>query len=179
MVPTAQTDVSKEHAAQIVDARLRREGEPADAASVAAAVRKLETGATEPEPRTGVLQENFLDDPIAPFEVKTDGQSSYYIKLIDAQSGKIALTGYIRRGNTHMETEVPLGTYYMRYATGDFWYGETLDFGMQLGGRAGYAKCQPTLTFTAKESSVKGQSITLIQQVNGNMTTPEINPGSF
>lgn len=53
---------------------------------------------------------------------------SYFIKVIDWKSNQIIATAFVRSGEKAI-LNLPLGTYKLRYATGETWYGEQHYFG--------------------------------------------------
>lgn len=53
---------------------------------------------------------------------------SYFIKVVDWKSNQTIATAFVRSGEKAI-LNLPLGTYKLRYATGETWYGEQHYFG--------------------------------------------------
>lgn len=62
------------------------------------------------------------------------------------------------RGGENVETLVPLGSYYVRYASGTTWYGHDHLFGDY---HTGYSKADEVFNFTVDGDTVRVFSITL------------------
>lgn len=123
----------------------------------------------------GVQDVYTLDERIAPLSIVTpSGSYNYYVKLVDAATNAPVLTAYIQAGNT-LEMEVPLGTFRVRYATGEIWYGPELKFGEQTA----YAEADATLEFKVTDDKVSGYTIELIRQEGGNLETNTLSEGQF
>jgi hypothetical protein len=75
------------------------------------------------------------------------------------------------------ENLVPLGTYRLRYASGETWRGETHLFGP--GDLKSYSASESIFTFEVSGGYVNGYTVELIQQVGGNMDTRNINLSEF
>lgn len=69
-------------------------------------------------------------------------------------------------GGTPFKTRMPLGTYTLKYASGQTWYGKKLRFGSETQ----YAKADKDFHFYADGSRIHGVRIELILQVSGNLT---------
>lgn len=111
---------------------------------------------------------------VAPFSISTSGPGYYYIKLVDAVSGKDAFVLFIHSG-IPVEVDVPLGRYELRYAAGTTWYGIEHMFGYDTV----YSKSTSPLDFTFDGSRYVGNSVTLYLVRNGNMRTTRINKENF
>lgn len=125
-------------------------------------------------PKTGILLASFGQDLIAPFEVKTVGESSYFLKLIEWETKNTVLTIFLRAGEM-LKVTVPVGKYEFRYASGAKWYGEKLLFGPTTN----YSKANTPLEFKVEGSGVVGASITLYVVKNGNLRTSVMRPEEF
>ena len=113
-------------------------------------------------------------ESIAPFNINTQPNTNYFIKLVDHNTGQLALTIFVR-GGQNVNIQVPLGSYELRYALGTNWYGEDQLFGP---GTA-FEKADTILAFYRNGNQVVGNTVSLIRQVNGNMPTTEINKANF
>lgn len=92
-------------------------------------------------------------EAVAPFSVETRAGRNYLLKLTDPQTGRDAAKLYIV-GGREVEFLVPLGTYDVKFATGEKWYGEKHLFGRSTQ----YAKFDELMNFTSvisKEDSIK------------------------
>jgi hypothetical protein len=83
-------------------------------------------------------------EPIAPFEVLTKSGQNFLIKLSDAKTGKSVLKLYVVGGEP-AKIKVPLGSYEVKFASGETWYGDEFLFGPETR----YAKCDKQLSFTS------------------------------
>lgn len=125
-------------------------------------------------PYNGQIQMHSNGERVAPFKIQTSRGSNYLVKLVSKYSQKPVMTVFIRGGNT-VSTEVPLGTYEVKYATGDKWYGYKHLFGPDTG----YSKAESVFTFENTGYQISGYTITLYQVSNGNLRTSTISPSQF
>lgn len=120
---------------------------------------------------------NFTNrSAMAPFEIITRGSENYYVKLVDNRTGVDAAAIYVR-GDTRTEVSVPLGTYTLRYASGDIWRGPIHLFGR--GEFTSFSESTSIFRFEDRGSQISGYTVELYQQTNGNMETHPISPGQF
>jgi hypothetical protein len=123
----------------------------------------------------GIQAINTKAERIAPLRIKTPaGTESYFVKLVSASTGKEVMTFYIRSGQT-LDTEVPLGSYRIKYATGDLWYGETHLFGPE----SKYSEAEKVFQFARNGDEISGYTVELIRQRGGNLQTRAIPPSQF
>ncbi len=113
-------------------------------------------------------------EAIAPFSIHTAPGVNYYVKLVDVETGKTAVTVCIWGGQS-IKTKVPLGTYELRYATGRDWYGEEKLFGAETS----CVQADKRLTFYRNGPQIMGCGVKLIKQIDGNLPTHDINPSKF
>jgi hypothetical protein len=112
---------------------------------------------------------------VAPLSIVTPrGPENYYIKLVDVSSGSPAISFFIFGGQS-FETDVPLGTYRVKYATGVTWFGETHLFGSTTH----YSEADKTFEFAVQGNKINGYTIELTQQRNGNLSTKAISSNQF
>lgn len=134
-----------------------------------------ETLPTVAKPSSGIYAQNLNgQQAIAPLEIRTDSGSDYYVKVVDTANNNDTLTIYIHGGET-VEVEVPLGSYEIRYASGNNWYGDELKFGSETS----YNKADEIFTFSDTGYQVSGYTITLYQVVDGNLQTRSIDESQF
>lgn len=125
--------------------------------------------------RQGVQQVFVAGQRVAPLEIDTpSGSENYYVKLVDASTGAPVMTAYIY-GSQTFETTVPTGTYRVRYATGETWYGPDHLFGPQTS----YSEATKDFAFTTDASGVNGYTIQLIRQLDGNLHVTSISASNF
>lgn len=123
---------------------------------------------------TGLVWSQSDREMVAPFEVRTPSDANYFVILIDLSDRQAVLTMYIKGGEI-FETSAPLGTFRVRYATGNTWYGERHLFG------PGTSTFEVDKDFHFYEDSVSyhGGTIELIKQIGGNLETVPIDPSEF
>ncbi|MCW5768985.1 MAG: hypothetical protein KIT19_09895, partial [Phycisphaeraceae bacterium] len=137
-------------------------------------VTKLLDRRPDPLPTTGVLYRMAGVVGVAPLEVKTRAGSNYFVKVVDWTTKATVLTAFIR-GGEHFETLLPLGSYEIRYASGQAWYGDVIDFGET----STYARCDEKFDFTKSLQGYSGFIVELILQQRGNLETVPISPSDF
>lgn len=134
-----------------------------------------ETLPTVAKPSSGIYTQNLNgQQAIAPLAIRTDSGSDYYVKVVNADNDNDTLAIYIHGGET-VEVEVPLGSYEIRYASGNNWYGDELKFGPETS----YNKADEIFTFSDTGYQVSGYTITLYQVADGNLQTKSINESQF
>lgn len=125
--------------------------------------------------RPGIQRINTNAERIAPLRIKTPlGTESYFVKLTQSATGVAVMTFYIHGGQT-FDTEVPLGSYRIKYATGDVWYGETHLFGPETQ----YSEADKVFQFAVNGNQISGYTVELIRQRGGNLHTKSIAPSQF
>jgi hypothetical protein len=82
----------------------------------------------QPLPASG--RTSFIEnrEPVAPLTILSEGSSHHFVKMVDSISGKDVMVFFVRAG-TRVEVRVPEGTFEMKYASGEKWYGEKHLFG--------------------------------------------------
>jgi hypothetical protein len=128
----------------------------------------------QPMPANGETQMYAVGEPVAPFKIRSQGDSNYLVKLVDTYTGYTAMTIFVQ-GGYDVDALVPLGTYEVRYASGLRWYGYDHLFGQYTG----YSKADQTFNFFQEGDQINGYSITLYTVENGNLSTSSIPAGSF
>jgi hypothetical protein len=137
---------------------------------------------SEPEmvmPSQGIVQlsERFVrySGVKAPFKITTSpSNGNFLMKMTDADTDELAAIYFIHRGTT-IEIEVPLGTYKIKFASGDKWYGHTHLFGPSTI----YSYIQDKLTFFISGNYANGHTIELAPRVGGNLKTPPMNASEW
>ena len=130
-----------------------------------------------PTPLTGTVRflNGYQSKPkYAPFEVSTpQGGGHHLIKLVDEQNDEVG-TFFIREGDT-LRVDVPLGTFELRYAFGENWYGVSKRFGPSTR----YAMTDTPLQFAVEGNRASGNVVVLIKQIDGNLETHPISDDEF
>ena len=127
-----------------------------------------------PLPMNGSVTSYTQNERIAPFKVRTSVGSNYWLKLVDVSTNKDVLCFFVL-GGTVVEIDVPLGSYVLKYATGDKWYGEKHLFGPYTL----YNKADSTLNFKINGNHITGHTVTLYKVLNGNLLTEPISADQF
>ena len=135
-------------------------------------------GLSGDRPETGRLESAAKTKGVAPFKIftekETENASDFYLKLVDAESGNTVYVFYVRSGET-LDVKVALGTYVLRYASGETWYGPEHLYGP----RTRYAEGGDPLAFSQSGNMVYGNSVTLYTVLGGNFDTKNIDAGGF
>ena len=126
-------------------------------------------------PANGETQAYTFNEAIAPFKIQSQGTSNFLVKLTDVNTGATVMTIFVR-GGQDVETTVPLGSYYVKYASGTTWYGYDHLFGDY---HTGYSKADEVFNFSVDGDTVRGFSITLYAVEGGNLTTSGITASDF
>jgi hypothetical protein len=112
----------------------------------------------------------------APLRVETPPGDNYFVKLVRADDKKKALISFFIFGGGSFQTNVPVGTYILRYAIGKDWYGPELLFGPC---KTSFFEANTNLEFTLSGRKAIGHRVVLIKQVGGNLATSDIDEGEF
>ena len=81
----------------------------------------------ETEPVSGRTRYYGAGDPVAPFRVTASG-CSCLLELVDENTSKVVVDVFVKDGRTE-DVRVPAGTFEIRYAAGQKWYGGEMPFG--------------------------------------------------
>lgn len=128
----------------------------------------------QPLPDSGSIHIYTKKERIAPFEIDATKSGHNPVKLVDADTKEPVLAVFVQEGS-RVDLNVPLGTYKVRYASGEPWYGYEYLFGPNTA----YAKADETFSFDMIEDRVRGFTITLYKVENGNLHTSAIAPKEF
>ncbi|MDD9823647.1 MAG: hypothetical protein OXU43_00440 [Gammaproteobacteria bacterium] len=124
-------------------------------------------------PNNGTTRKNVTAEGVAPFEIKTSAGSNYLIKLENI-SGMKVMDIFVRGGDT-IEVSVPLGSYIVKYAVGNTWYGYEHYFGPDTN----YNKADEIFHFRQEGNQISGYTITLYPVLSGNLRTSRIKASQF
>lgn len=111
---------------------------------------------------------------VAPFQIKAPAGSNFVVKLDDASTLQPALTIFVRGGET-VKVHVPLGTYVVKYAFGENWYGDNDLFGPETR----YSRAERPFVFQKEGGQYTGYSLTLSEPAKGNLKAAGINADEF
>ena len=125
-------------------------------------------------PRNGEVQIFTSEMTVAPLTIKTSQGANYLVKLVSTYDQQPVMTIFVKGGRT-VSTEVPLGVYEVKYASGDKWYGYKHLFGSETN----YSKAESQFTFEDDGHQVSGYTLTLYRVSNGNLRTSSINESQF
>lgn len=127
-----------------------------------------------PLPKNGKVKYFTKKKAIAPLKIDTKYSDNYYLKLEEIHSQKTIMTIFIRGGQS-VNVDVPLGSYYLKYAVGDKWYGEKFHFGPYTS----YYKALDEFIFEIQGEQVLGYTLELYKQAGGNLREGIINVNEF
>lgn len=133
-------------------------------------------GTPKPLPATGLLQQYTAGSGVAPLTIRTAGDANYFVKLVDARSGSTAAMIFVRAGSI-AKVEVPLGSYRLRYAAGNTWYGPEELFGP--GNMTMTSEADKTFNFSRVGNQISGYTVTLYSVAGGNLQTSAIPRSKF
>jgi hypothetical protein len=125
-------------------------------------------------PRSGEVQRYTNENGVAPLQIQSSVGDHYFVKLEDANSGRPVLAVFVRGGQNE-ELEVPLGTYTVKYAAGEKWYGIHHLFGPDTQ----FSRADQTFTFSSNGYQYTGYTITLYEVSDGNLRTTKLQPDDF
>lgn len=132
----------------------------------------------QPLPPTGYIRKHTDGDSIAPFQIKAAQGNHYLVKLVDVVSNESVADVFVRSGTT-VDVEVPLGSYEVRYASGEAWYGYRDQSKDYFGPSTVYSKAEKIFTFQKDGIKISGYTITLYKVPHGNLHTSSIKPTQF
>lgn len=62
-------------------------------------------------------------------QIKTNAGSHYWVKIVNSYNEKDELASFFIRGGETLDVNLPIGSYVVKYAYGDTWYGRDYLFG--------------------------------------------------
>ncbi|PEN14807.1 hypothetical protein CRI94_00485 [Longibacter salinarum] len=134
----------------------------------------------QPLPRSGDVKRYHTGRAVAPLEIRTRAverdyaDRHYFVKITDYETDRRIATAFVRGGDT-TKISVPLGTFRLKYATGETWYGENLHFGPETV----YSEADQALYFADQGNQYSGYTVELFLQRNGNLRTDRIGRDEF
>ena len=106
--------------------------------------------------------------------MQSDWQTEKISRIIYFEGDAVA-TLFIRKGYRSAEFLMPLGSYRLRYAAGEQWYGEQIVFGSE----AVYAEADDDFVFSEDAGDYSGYTVDLVMQEGGNLSTQLISADQF
>lgn len=129
----------------------------------------------QPLPDHGTTVAYFGGDAIAPLKIITKPQELFYfVKVVEWESKLPVLTIFIHSGQD-VDILLPLGSYEIRFASGKEWYGEEHLFGP----KTNYEKADEKFDFCQDGGKIKGYTIQLIEQHDGNLRKVRMRADEF
>jgi len=125
-------------------------------------------------PKSGVMKFYSKKKRIAPFKITASSFQNHYIKIYQYSTNKLVMTIFLRKGE-FMETNLPLGIYGIKYATGEIWYGEKHLFGEWTT----YFEAKGAFECEIVNDRIRGWEIQLYLSPSGNLQTDEIDEENF
>ena len=127
-----------------------------------------------PLPATGTIDRYTNKSGQAPLQIKTSSGANYLVRLENVATGTNVLDVFVRGGTT-VDIEVPLGTYQLKYASGQNWYGTQHLFGPETA----YNKADTPFRFYIEGQQISGYTVTLYRVSDGNLRTSELPADQF
>ena len=133
-----------------------------------------------PVPPTSILDFGQRRRAIAPLTIETEAGTNYLLKFINSANPRDQKMIFVRGGERY-DTKMPLGSYYVRAASGSTWYGKKDFFGpstsffrlQTLDGR------QQALEFSQQGNILRGQTIVMKSVAQGNLRQEPISRELF
>ncbi len=110
----------------------------------------------------------------APFKIVTLPGANYFVKLVNRKTGADTIGIYVV-GGTPIEVKVPPGSYELRVATGDAWYGE----GEWFGNETQFQASHDVFDFQRTDNGTSGFTVELFDKPNGNLEMHPIRAADF
>jgi hypothetical protein len=128
-----------------------------------------------PLPVNGAVKYYTDKEAVAPLQIITKSLNEhYYIKLTDTNNDGLIMSIFVRTNQT-VTVDVPVGSYYIKYATGIKWFGEEKLFGESTN----YHKADYVFNFKLEDNQYTGYTIELFLQDRGNLKTEGISRSEF
>jgi hypothetical protein len=125
-------------------------------------------------PDSGEIRTYLPMERAAPLQIQTSTGSNYLVRLYDVSTERVVLSVFIQGGRTE-EIKAPLGTYVIKYASGETWYG----YHHLFGSSTQYTKADELFSFTFDGDRYVGYTVTLYKVANGNLQTSRISADEF
>jgi len=127
----------------------------------------------QPLPKTGAYRyRDWVNAP--PLKISAPVGANYFVKLDDWNTGETRYMLFVRGGET-AEVGVPAGTYRIKFAAGDTWYGEEIRFGP----KTSYSVIDKPTTFSIVDRQLLGHELSLTLTRDGNLRRQNISAAQF
>ena len=146
------------------------------AAAIAAKEVEALKSMEEPLPDSGIFKiVEWIDPDInPPLKISNSPDANTLIKLIRISDGIEVMSVFIRAGEV-VELAVPPGSYKVKVASGQTWYGDSVRFGPTTS----YSTLDSVFTFTIDGTHLRGNELTLTQVRDGNLKTVPLTASDF
>lgn len=131
------------------------------------------TEPSQPLPNSG--QTGAGQSGPAPLRIMTRNDGYHYLVKITSPGSTEPISEFFIRGGESVETQVPLGTYELKYASGKTWFGPVHLFGPETR----YSKAESLFEFVDNGDHISGYTVELYTQTNGNLRTAGIPASQF
>jgi hypothetical protein len=133
-----------------------------------------------PPPPTSTLDFGQKRRAIAPLSIETEAGTNYLLKFIDVANSRDQKLIFVRGGERYA-TKMPLGSYYIRAASGTTWYGKKDFFGpfTSFFRFKNIDGSQQVFAFTQRGNTINGLTIIMKTVVQGNLQQESISRDEF
>jgi hypothetical protein len=122
----------------------------------------------------GVVRVSKARDRVIPLQIRVATGEHYFIRLVNVADDRDVIDLFIRGGST-LKASMPLGTYRVRFASGQTWYGDKRLFGTQTS----YWTAEQRVTFRREKNEPKMVTIELAGRQGGRMKIAPLDPARF
>ena len=120
----------------------------------------------------------YIDEPcVAPLKISTANSGRLYLVRLtgrDRYGREVRIMDIAVHSGSAFELEVPLGTYRLKYAVVEDWYGPD-----RFGTEARFSAADQNFSFRKTPDGYSGYAVELILQSAGNLGTEQISPQDF
>lgn len=142
--------------------------ERARAAAIAAQEAEALRSMEEPLPSNGIFriadENNYNPYRSPPLKINNAPDANTLMKLVSTSDGAEVMSIFIRAGQV-IEVAVPVGSYQVKVASGQTWYGDSVRFGP----KTSYGKLDAVFNFTINGNQLLGHEVTLTRMRDGNL----------
>lgn len=129
-------------------------------------------------PESSTFWKSYYAEVLAPFTIKTSGDSNYLIKMTEHYTGKEYIKIFVRGGES-VKIKVPLGDYDIKYLSGNNWYGIDSKNNYVFGEDTSFNKADEVFSFYETDEGYSGNIVELYKSAGGNLHTSKLNPEDF
>jgi hypothetical protein len=165
---------TKEEKVRLEQLGIETDKAAAIAAEEAEALKSLE----QPLPPSGIFKvldkQSYEKESNPPLKINNSPDSNSLVKLIRVSDGAEVMSIFIR-ANESVELGVPPGTYQVKVASGQTWYGDAVRFGPNTS----YAVLEKPFTFKVEGVQLMGHELSLTQVRHGNLRQSPLGAKDF